>query len=373
MINKYKKIIILIVMIVILIIGITVYVILNRADYEKLKNSVVLIRVYDKHEQLISSGSGVVVFKNDIILTNAHVVEDNSKIEITTEDNKNYKVKGIIGYDKKKDIAILKIEKNTELRALKISKNTKVGNKVIAIGSPLGLKNIVSEGIISGYFEDNIKVYQHTAPISHGSSGGALLDKKGNLLGITYASIEEGQNLNLAIPISFFEKEYQKVKDNDTISTKYYSLLNYNVIKNYNGIKILKYALSDKYKNTQSPKTELASESEKGHLNIYNNVIDKNYVDSSIKIISGVSDSISFLDEGYDNVDGNYYSIVIAKVKDKKHINKVKKIIEDNDISGLIVNSDYTVYINNDYLYGLTCKNYDDCDSIKNVLKSIAK
>ena len=74
------------------------------------------------------------------------------------------------------------------------------GQKVVAIGSPLGLFNTVSDGIISGFRTVGARtMIQFTAPTSHGSSGGALLDLYGNLIGIITAGFDDGQNLNLAV------------------------------------------------------------------------------------------------------------------------------------------------------------------------------
>lgn len=74
------------------------------------------------------------------------------------------------------------------------------GQKVVAIGSPLGLFNSVSDGIISGFrVIDDVDMIQFTAPISHGSSGGALLNMYGEVIGISTAGIDEGQNINLAM------------------------------------------------------------------------------------------------------------------------------------------------------------------------------
>ena len=75
------------------------------------------------------------------------------------------------------------------------------GQKVVAIGSPLGLFNSISDGIVSGFREINgIPMIQFTAPISSGSSGGALLDMYGRLVGLITAGFDKGQNLNLAVP-----------------------------------------------------------------------------------------------------------------------------------------------------------------------------
>lgn len=111
----------------------------------------------------------------------------------------------IIGIDVIKDILILKIQDN-RFREIKIgnSSNMKIGQKVYTIGSPMGFENTISEGIISGLRND-IKEHQNliqiSASISSGSSGGAVLNDKGELIGITTFTVTEGQNINFAIPI----------------------------------------------------------------------------------------------------------------------------------------------------------------------------
>ena len=106
----------------------------------------------------------------------------------------------------------MQLETNTGLSPLVIadSSSAQVGDTVYAIGSPLGLKNTVSNGIISAIREEgNHSDVQITAPISSGSSGGVLLNIYGEALGITYASYSDGQNLNFAIPSSEFVDKLQ--------------------------------------------------------------------------------------------------------------------------------------------------------------------
>ena len=91
-----------------------------------------------------------------------------------------------------------------------IPMNNPKGETVTAIGSPLGIKNTVSKGNLSArIMQDGYDVLQFTAPISNGSSGGALFNEKGEVIGITFASFVEGQNLNLAIPIELVDNLYQ--------------------------------------------------------------------------------------------------------------------------------------------------------------------
>ena len=107
----------------------------------------------------------------------------------------------LIKYHQDYDLAILRMEKHR--KPIPISRGVKKlvrGQKVVAIGSPLGLFNSVSNGIISGFRDmETVSMIQFTAPVSHGSSGGALLDMYGDLIGIITAGFDDGQNLNLAV------------------------------------------------------------------------------------------------------------------------------------------------------------------------------
>lgn len=249
-----KKILIaLILMIVGSVISVSVFFMLNkRINIESAKESVMLIYAYDEYGELISSGSGFIAFENDVLITNAHVVEDAYKIEVISEKNNKYNVLGLIGYDSKKDIAIFKLENYKKLKDFPVFKKIKVGEEVYAIGSPLGIKNTVSNGILSGIREeDGFEIYQYTAPISPGSSGGALLNKKGEVVGITYASIIDGQNLNLAIQISDVEKEYNKASDKTPIDLKYKKLINSRIFASEKGKKIFNAFDSYSFEDTE--------------------------------------------------------------------------------------------------------------------------
>ncbi|HSW53881.1 MAG TPA: tetratricopeptide repeat protein [Ignavibacteriaceae bacterium] len=172
--------------------------------YEKVKDAVVVILAYDYADELAAQGSGVVLNDKGYVVTNYHVLSGNERLEIMHGDEIIPYV-DIIGIDVEKDILILKIEEK-KFPSVKLGDATKlkVGQRVYAIGSPLGFENTLSEGIISGlrsYAEINKNYIQITASISPGSSGGAVVNDKGELIGISTSTIEEGQNLNFAIPI----------------------------------------------------------------------------------------------------------------------------------------------------------------------------
>ena len=112
----------------------------------------------------------------------------------------------VLEIDKRKDVALIKI-KGFGLPYLKLgrSQDVQVGETVYSLSNPLGVfQNTLSEGIVSGIRPgDGYKYFQISAPISHGSSGGPIFNSKGEVIGIAVATIEEGQNLNFAVPIDY--------------------------------------------------------------------------------------------------------------------------------------------------------------------------
>lgn len=188
---------------------------LSATEIAKLSNSVLTLYVYDKNHDLISTGSGFVVNDDKTIVTNYHVIDQGYFVEAVSEADVHYNVSGATFFDETADIAVLQFETSTGLSPLAIadSSSAQVGDTVYAIGSPLGLKNTVSNGIISAIREEgNHSDIQITAPISSGSSGGVLLNIYGEALGITYASYSDGQNLNLVIPSREFVDKLQNSK-----------------------------------------------------------------------------------------------------------------------------------------------------------------
>lgn len=167
-----------------------------------LAESIVMIAIHNRAGEVIGTGSGIMIGKGGYILTNNHVAKGGSFFSVRLEgDDKIYKTDEIIKYNSQFDLAIIRIER--ELKPLKLYDGKKElvrGQKVVAIGSPLGLFNSVSDGIISGFRRINeVDMIQFTAPISHGSSGGAVLDMYGEVIGISTAGFDDGQNINLAV------------------------------------------------------------------------------------------------------------------------------------------------------------------------------
>lgn len=164
-----------------------------------LSDSIVKINAIDYNGNY-KSGSGVFISNDGYILTNYHVISNSFSFEVfATEDGEPNTFVELIYFDPEVDLALLKI--NTQSKGLYITpKKPDVGSDAVVIGSPLGIFNTVSEGIISGFtVESGIDSILTSAPISSGNSGGALMNMYGEVVGIIYATYEEGENLNLAI------------------------------------------------------------------------------------------------------------------------------------------------------------------------------
>ncbi len=167
--------------------------------------SVCYIEVSDSSNKPFATGSGFVINKSGIIVTNYHVIDGAYYAKVKFSDGRSLTVDKVLAYDENRDIAILKLSGSnpTEVK-LGDSSTIKSGQKILTIGSPEGLENTISDGLISNRERTlgGQKYIQISAPISSGSSGGVLLNYKGEVIGITCAYFVDGQNLNLAIPIN---------------------------------------------------------------------------------------------------------------------------------------------------------------------------
>jgi len=153
-------------------------------------------------------GSGFIMSREGYILTNSHVVEDADQIKVKLAGGKEFDGK-IIGRDPKTDLALIKIGGASDLQPLKLgnSDDLKVGNWVVAVGSPFGLEQTVTAGIVSakgraigsGPYDNFI---QTDASINPGNSGGPLINLQGEVVGINTAIISSGQGIGFAIPIN---------------------------------------------------------------------------------------------------------------------------------------------------------------------------
>ena len=178
--------------------------------------STVLIVMEDQNGQPLNIGSGFFVAR-DIIATNLHVVEGVFKGYVKRVGiDRMYRIEGIVAIDSRQDLAIIRVS-NVDAPVLRLGKSDKVqiGESVYVAGNPIGfLEGTFSNGIVSGVreFQVDSKRIQITAPISIGSSGGPVLNNKGEVIGVAVSIITAGQNLNFAIPSNYLSELLNKVR-----------------------------------------------------------------------------------------------------------------------------------------------------------------
>ncbi|HMF51202.1 MAG TPA: DegQ family serine endoprotease [Candidatus Saccharimonadales bacterium] len=173
------------------------------------------------------TGSGFIISKDGLILTNYHVIDNAQAITVTLSDKRQYKAK-IVGRDPKTDLAVLKIEAKESLPTIALGDSSvlRVGDWVMAIGNPFGLTNTVTTGIVSakgrtigaGPYDNFI---QTDAPINPGNSGGPLFNMAGEVVGINAAIFSQsGGNVGIgfAIPVNLVKNLLPQLETKGTVT-----------------------------------------------------------------------------------------------------------------------------------------------------------
>src|SRR5262249_18443980 len=167
--------------------------------------AVVIIEALDERGSITGQGSGFIVTPQGAVVTNLHVVQGAASLRVKLPGGDAYKTTDLVDVDEAKDIAIVKI-KGFKLPVVTLGDSDKAenGEAIVAISSPEGLVNSISTGVISGVRRlDTHRVFQITAPISNGSSGGALFNSRAEVIGIITFLFKSGQNINFAVPINY--------------------------------------------------------------------------------------------------------------------------------------------------------------------------
>ena len=167
--------------------------------------AVVVIEALDANGNVAGQGSGFIVTASGAVVTNLHVVQGAHTLRVKLPNGDVYKTQDLVDVDDTKDLAILKL-KGFKLPVVTLgdSDKTEIGESITVISSPEGLTNSLSTGVISGVRRlEGLRVFQITAPISQGSSGGAVFDSNGNVIGVVTYLLRAGQNLNFAVPVNY--------------------------------------------------------------------------------------------------------------------------------------------------------------------------
>ena len=169
------------------------------------RDAVVLIETFDSSSNPLAQGSGFLISPDGQIVTNFHVLEGARSASVRLRSGASFSVSGVLASSEGDDLAVIKVE-GDELPFLQLgdAKGIAVGEDVVAIASPLGFENSVSEGIVSAIRKNpsGTSLIQTTAASSHGSSGGPLLNREGKVIGVITFKAKDGENLNFALAVS---------------------------------------------------------------------------------------------------------------------------------------------------------------------------
>lgn len=184
--------------------------------YARVSPGVVEVAVYEPGGEYYGLGSGFFIDDEGTFVTNYHVIDGTVSGEITLEDGSVHDITGVKAYDETLDLAIVQADVTGNAFLTISEQPVRTGETVYAIGSSEGLTGTFSDGIVSTASRDleGVKCIQITAPISHGNSGGPLVNVYGQVVGINSMSLVEGQNLNFAIDVV----ELEQLNETDLIT-----------------------------------------------------------------------------------------------------------------------------------------------------------
>ena len=169
----------------------------------RIKPSAVAIETFDAKGATLSRGSGFFV-AGDKVITNRHVIEKSSRVEIHLIDGKKFTARGVLAIDGEGDLALLQVDvpQNSVASLPLVQVAPQEGESIVVIGNPFGLEGSVSNGIVSAVREipGYGKIIQITAPISPGSSGSPVVNMRGQVIGVATLQAAEGQSINFAVP-----------------------------------------------------------------------------------------------------------------------------------------------------------------------------
>src|SRR5438309_5983925 len=187
-------------------------------------------------------GSGVIMTQDGYILTNNHVVDGATNVTVPLADKREFKAK-VVGTDPKSDIAVLKID-TTNLPCITVADSSKVqvGDYALAVGNPFGVGQTVTMGIVSATGRSHLGIEQYEdfiqtdAPINPGNSGGALVNDRGELIGINTAIIAHGsegnQGIGFAIPANMARNVMEQIVEHGSVTRAYLGIVPQDVTPN---------------------------------------------------------------------------------------------------------------------------------------------
>jgi len=227
----YRKTTIILVM---LYVAISIYCTITFAQTEisdlakKVVSSIVTVNIFNREGKWRGGGTGFFVKEEGLLVTNRHVIDGKVRALAKLSSGEFFPIEGVLSEDHSGDLVLLTLGvKGRSFPTLSLTDTVvETGQPIIVIGSPLGREGTVSEGIVSEVKDiPNFgKVFQHTAPISRGSSGSPVLNMKGEVIGVVVGySIVEGESLNFAISV---DRVKGLLSDSQTTPRKLVELVN---------------------------------------------------------------------------------------------------------------------------------------------------
>ena len=172
---------------------------------KRVEPSVVLVQTYSSGGRRLSQGTAFFVGKEGDVVTSRHVLVGAARAQVKAPDGKSYPVRAVVAEDRARDLVRLALDiPPEEAKPLPLAQALpEPGETVVVIGSPLGLEQTVTDGIVSAIRKISPvgQVIQMSAPISPGSSGSPVVDMRGQVVGVASFRRQDGQNLNFAIPV----------------------------------------------------------------------------------------------------------------------------------------------------------------------------
>ena len=170
---------------------------------KRIQPAVVTVIAYNAQGEALVQGTGFFIAPVGCFLTNCHVLAQAARAEVRTAEGRCYPVRGVVAADRDWDLVVAAVVSPPEgISGLDIARDIpEVGERVAVVGSPLGLEQTLSDGVVSALRRTSAGNYlQISAPVSTGSSGSPVINMKGEVVGVASLQVIKGQNLNFAVP-----------------------------------------------------------------------------------------------------------------------------------------------------------------------------
>jgi S1-C subfamily serine protease len=168
--------------------------------------ALLMIRALGENGDTLGLGTGFLVSPDGKFVTNYHVIQEAARLSVKLLDGAEYRDVSLVAADPASDLALMQIPGVSGLRAMRMGSDAQmeVGDRVFVMGNPLGMGGTFTDGMVSGKRPlEGVAMLQISAPISPGSSGGPVMNERGEVIGVATMMVMGGQNLNMAVPVRY--------------------------------------------------------------------------------------------------------------------------------------------------------------------------